>query len=64
MAKLKELPSPQDLASRSVSEMITTWRKHMQRADGSTGTQKAAELIFQAKWSVGDITDLVEENKI
>ncbi|NOU75701.1 IS110 family transposase [Paenibacillus sp. LMG 31458] len=60
LATLKELPLPQDLASRSVTDMITTWRKHMHRAGGSTGTQKAAELISQAKRSVGDVTALTE----
>ncbi|WP_246309987.1 transposase, partial [Paenibacillus alginolyticus] len=60
MATLKELPLPQDLASRSITEMITTWRKHMHRAGGSTGTQKAAELISQAKRSVGDVTAISE----
>ncbi len=60
MATLKELPLPQDLASRSITEMITTWRKHMNRAGGSTGIQKAAELISQAKRSVGDVTALSE----
>ena len=60
MATLKELFSPQDLASKSVEEMITTWRKHMQRAGGSTGMLKAAELISEAKRSVGDTTALDE----
>ncbi|MDQ0901189.1 IS110 family transposase [Paenibacillus sp. V4I7] len=60
MATLKELPLPQDLALRSITDMITTWRKHMHRAGGSTGTQKAAELISQAKRSVGDLTALAE----
>ncbi|MDQ0111241.1 IS110 family transposase [Paenibacillus harenae] len=60
MATLKEWPTPQDLAGRSIPEIIAMWRKHMQRAGGSTGTQKAAELIAQAKRSVGDITALAE----
>ncbi len=60
MATLKELLSPQDLASQSVTEIIAVWRKHMKRAGGSTGTQKAAELISEAKRSVGDITALDE----
>ncbi|OCT13543.1 transposase [Paenibacillus pectinilyticus] len=63
MATLKELPLPQDLASRSIPDMITTWRKHMHRAGGSTGTQKAAELISQAKRSVGDVTALAEAKR-
>ncbi|MFD0678999.1 MULTISPECIES: IS110 family transposase [unclassified Paenibacillus] len=60
MATLKELPSPKDIETLSVTEMITTWRKHMQRAGGSTGTHKAAELIAAAKKSVGDVTALEE----
>ncbi|WP_246303142.1 hypothetical protein [Paenibacillus plantarum] len=53
MATLKEIPLLQDLASQSIDDMITTWRKHMSRAGGSTGTQKAAEHISQAKRSGG-----------
>ncbi|MDQ0899158.1 IS110 family transposase [Paenibacillus sp. V4I7] len=60
LATLKELPSPLDLQSLSVSEVITSWRRHMKRAGGSTGTQKAAQLISQAKQSVGDKTALHE----
>ena len=60
MATLKELPSPQDLAGRSTPEIISMWKTHMQRAGGSTGIQKAAELIAQAKRSVGDTTALAE----
>jgi hypothetical protein len=29
MATLKELPAPQDLAGRSIPEIIAIWRKHM-----------------------------------
>jgi transposase len=32
----------------------------MHRAGGSTGTQKAAELVSQAKRSVGDVTAISE----
>ncbi|TYP67367.1 transposase IS116/IS110/IS902 family protein [Paenibacillus methanolicus] len=60
LATLKEFPTPQDLADRSVPELIAIWKKHMQRAGGTTGTQKAAELIAQAKRSVGDVTALAE----
>ncbi|WP_340003749.1 IS110 family transposase [Paenibacillus sp. FSL K6-0276] len=60
MATLKEFPTPQDLAGRSIPEIIAIWRKHMQRAGGSSGTQKAAELIAYAKRSVGDVTALTE----
>ncbi|SFJ55353.1 Transposase [Paenibacillus sp. UNC496MF] len=58
MATLKEFPAPVDLANWSVPEIIVIWKKHMQRAGGTTGTQKAAELIAQAKRSVGDVTAL------
>lgn len=60
LATLKDLPSPLDLQCLSVSEVITSWRRHMKRAGGSTGTQKAAQLISQAKQSVGDKTALRE----
>lgn len=60
MATLKEIWSPQDLASQTVEEVITGWRKYMQRAGGSTGRLKAAELIAVAKRSVGDRTALEE----
>jgi transposase len=60
LATLKEFSSPQDLESLSVSEVITGWRAHMQRAGGSTGMQKAAQLISQAKRSVGNTTALNE----
>ncbi|WP_313642107.1 IS110 family transposase [Paenibacillus sp.] len=60
MATLKEFPTPQDLAGRSIPEIIAIWRKHLQRAGGSSGTQKAAELIAYAKRSVGDVTALTE----
>jgi transposase len=60
MATLKELLSPQDLAPLSVTDVITTWKKHMKRAGGSTGIQKAAELIALARRSVGATTALDE----
>jgi transposase len=60
MATLKEFPCPQDLESRSVADIITSWREHMQRAGGSTGTQKAAQLLSQAKRSVGNLTAVHE----
>jgi hypothetical protein len=64
MATLKELPSPKDLATFSVTDLITTWKKHMKRAGGSTGIQKAAELIALAKRSVGDTTAWTRQNMI
>jgi transposase len=60
LATLKEFPSPQDLESLSVPEVITGWREHMKRAGGSTGMQKAAELIAHAKNSIGETTALIE----
>jgi hypothetical protein len=60
LATLKEFPSPQDMESLSVAEIIASWRKHMQRAGGSTGIQKAAQLLSQARRSVGDNTALHE----
>jgi transposase len=55
LATLKEFPSLKDIASLSIAVIITSWRKHMLRAGGSTGTQRAAELLSQARRSVGDI---------
>ncbi|MCY9670281.1 transposase, partial [Paenibacillus alginolyticus] len=46
--------------SLSVPEAITGWREHMKRAGGSTGIQKAAELIAHAKNSIGETTALIE----
>lgn len=60
IATLKEFPSPLDLKGQSTAEVITGWRKYMKRAGGSTGIQKAAELISQASQSVGDTTALEE----
>lgn len=60
MATLKELPAPQDLAEQTVPDIIAIWKRHMQRAGGTTGIQKAAELIAQVKRNVGDITALAE----
>ncbi|MCZ8516625.1 hypothetical protein O9H85_30425 [Paenibacillus filicis] len=60
LATLKEFPLPQDIESMSVPEVITSWRKHMKRAGGSTGMQKAAQLIAAAKQSIGDTTALLE----
>jgi transposase len=60
IATLKEFPTPQELKDRSAAEVITCWRKHMKRAGGTTGIQRAAELIFLARQSVGDTTALAE----
>jgi transposase len=60
LATLKKFPSSQDIESLSVSEVITGWREHMKRAGGSTGMQKAAQIIAQAKNSIGERTALNE----
>jgi transposase len=61
LATLKHFPSPLELETLSVSEVITGWRaQHMQRAGGTTGMEKAAQLIAQAKKSVGDTTAMRE----
>ncbi|AEI42372.1 IS110 family transposase [Paenibacillus mucilaginosus] len=60
LATLKEFPSPLDLRGLSTAEIITGWRKHMQRAGGCSGIQKAAELLSKANRSVGDVTSLRE----
>ncbi len=58
IATLKEFPSPLELKDQSTADVITRWRNHMKRAGGSTGIQKAAELISHASKSVGDTTAL------
>ncbi|MCQ6559898.1 hypothetical protein NNL21_14450 [Paenibacillus mendelii] len=41
-------------------DVINAWREFMQRAGGSTGIEKAAQLIAQAKRSVGERTAVEE----
>jgi transposase len=60
IATLKVFPSPLDLKGQSTAEVITGWRTYMQRAGGSTGIQKAAQLIAKASQSVGDTAALNE----
>lgn len=60
IATLKEFPTPQELKDRSTAEIIASWRKHMKRAGGTTGIQRAAELVLLAGQSVGDTTALAE----
>lgn len=62
LATLKIFPCPQDLETYAIPDVISAWRTHMQRAGGSTGIEKAAQLIAHAKRSVGDRT-AVEESK-
>ncbi|WP_364147804.1 IS110 family transposase [Paenibacillus sp. LPE1-1-1.1] len=62
LATLKTFPCPQDLETYAIPDVISAWRTHMQRAGGSTGMKKAAQLIAHAKRSVGDRT-AVEESK-
>lgn len=54
MATLKTFPCPQDLENYIVHDVIDAWRVHMQRVGGSTGFEKAAQLIARAKCSVGE----------
>jgi Transposase and inactivated derivatives len=54
LATLKTFPCPRDLENYSIPEVIDAWRVHMQRAGGSTGLEKAAQLIARAKCSVGE----------
>jgi transposase len=60
IATLKAFPSPSDLHSRSIEEVITGWKKYMKRAGGTTGRQKAAELLSKARQSVGETAALRE----
>ncbi|WP_314592122.1 IS110 family transposase [Paenibacillus terrigena] len=62
LATLKTFPCPQDLQTYTAPDVINAWRVYMQRAGGSTGIEKAAQLIAQAKRSVGERT-AVEEAK-
>lgn len=56
LATLKTFPCPRDLETYTVQDIIDAWRVHMQRAGGSTGIEKATQLITQAKRSVGERT--------
>ncbi|WP_435162984.1 IS110 family transposase [Paenibacillus glycanilyticus] len=56
LATLKTFPCPQDLQTYTVADVVQAWRVHMQRAGGTTGIEKAAQLIAQAKNSVGERT--------
>ncbi|MEW9672717.1 IS110 family transposase [Ammoniphilus sp. 3BR4] len=60
MATLKEFPTPQDVQELTVDEVIQRWKKHMKRPGGSSGIQRASNLIHEAKQSVGDTRALVE----
>jgi transposase len=62
VATLKTFPCPQDLEKYSVPDVINAWRVYMQRAGGSTGIEKAAQLLAQARRSVGERA-AVEEAK-
>lgn len=63
MATLKEFPSPLDLQGKSTEEVISGWRNHMRRAAGTTGNQKAAELLARAAQSVGEQSVSLQEAK-
>jgi transposase len=60
IATLKAFPTPSDLHGQSIEEVISGWRKYMKRAGGTTGRQKAAELLSKARQSVGDTAVLRE----
>jgi hypothetical protein len=45
MATLYEFPVPAELHGMTTAEVITSRRKHMKRAGGTKGLQKAAQLI-------------------
>ncbi|GAX89205.1 IS110 family transposase [Effusibacillus lacus] len=60
LATLQEFPAPSDLQDLTADEVIERWRKHMKRAGGSRGIQKARQLIAQARRSVGSMTALSE----
>ena len=60
IATLKAFPLPSDLAGQSIEEVISGWRSYMKRAGGTSGRQKAAELLSKARQSVGENAALRE----
>jgi transposase len=60
LATLKEFPTPLDVQSLTVEDVIQRWKKHMKRPGGATGIQRASHLIYEAKQSIGDTTALAE----
>lgn len=64
VATLKAFQTPSELQGLTTTEVIEQWREqHMQRAGGSRGIQKAAELLAEAKRSVGRVKELEEAKK-
>lgn len=54
LASLRAFPFPSDLKGMKVDDVIEGWRKHgMQRAGGSRGRAKAAQLISAGSRSIG-----------
>ncbi|MFK7697796.1 IS110 family transposase [Paenibacillus sp. HJGM_3] len=62
MASLYEFPVPVDLQGMTAAEVINGWRKHMKRAGGTSGLEKAGQLIFYGARSIGE-TSAVHEAK-
>jgi len=60
IATLKAFPSPSDLRGQTIEGVISGWRAYMKRAGGTTGRQKAAELLSKARQSVGESASLRE----
>jgi transposase len=60
IATLKAFPLPSDLVGQSIEGVISGWRTYMKRAGGTTGRQKAAELLAKARQSVGETAALRE----
>jgi transposase len=63
LATLYEFPAPLDLKGMTAAEVIARWRKHMQRAGGTTGLEKAALLITSAARSIGESTAIHESKQ-
>lgn len=62
IATLKEFPMPSNLSTMTPEKVITGWKKHMKRAGGPTGLDKANQLITKARFSIG-MTSGIEEAK-
>jgi transposase len=60
LATLKEFPTPQDVQTLTVDQVIPRWKKHMKGPGGASGIQRASSLIYEAKQSVGDTTALIK----
>ncbi|GMA59633.1 hypothetical protein GCM10025859_00730 [Alicyclobacillus fastidiosus] len=61
LATLRSFPSPSDLTSLTLEQVIEAWSEHMSRPGGTRGMRKATQLIAIARNSVGDVCALEED---